>query len=97
MPFGNVGQRHPPAAICDHLLPIDVQPCSTNLPTLELCPSHARSDALHDQRFFKFRDCADDHDDRPTERAFGIYRLALAEELNSKSVEFIQHLQEMFR
>src|ERR1700677_1278603 len=97
MPLGNVGQRHSRATICDHLLAINIQPRSTDLTTLKFCPSHARPNALDDQTSFKFRDCTHDHNDRPTEWAFGINRLALTEELDAEPVEFIQHLQQVLR
>lgn len=59
-------------------------------------PSRARPDALHNQTSLQFRDCADDHDDCPTGRSFGIHRFALAEELNAEFVQFVQHLRRCF-
>jgi hypothetical protein len=60
--LGDRGQRHPRAAIFDHLLAINIQPCSTDLPTLKFCPSHACPNALHDQRPLKLTDGRDNYE-----------------------------------
>jgi hypothetical protein len=39
VPFGHNSQRHSRTTIFDNLLPLDVQPCSADLPTFELGPS----------------------------------------------------------
>jgi hypothetical protein len=49
-------------AIFDHLLAINIQPCSTDLPTLKFCPSHACPNALHDQRPLKLTDGRDNYE-----------------------------------
>src|ERR1700691_2678876 len=88
-------QRHSRAAIFDSLLAIDVQTSSTDLTTLKFCPPHARPNALHYQRPFQFCNRRYDHDDCPSQWSLGVYGFALAEELNPKSVQFVQHLQKV--
>jgi hypothetical protein len=40
-------QTQPGAAVLDDLLPVDIEPRTTNLPTLKFCPSHSTFDTVH--------------------------------------------------
>ncbi len=86
MTLGDLSQRHSTASILDNLLPIDIQPRTPNLPAPQLCPAHARPDTLDDDAPLQFRHRRHDDNDRPTKRSLSVYRLALREELNPKSI-----------
>jgi len=83
VPFGNSGQRHPTTSILDHLLPIDVQPSATDLPTLQFCPSHATFRPLHDQRPFQLANRSENDDHGP------IHFLEVLDELNHLNIALI--------
>jgi hypothetical protein len=95
--LGDLRQRHAGTAILDDLRTIQVEPRTPDLAALQPCPTHACPNSFDDQTSFQFGDGADDHDDCSTKRSIGVDCFTLTEELNSESVQFVEHLQEMLR
>src|SRR5437660_11398603 len=90
-------QRHPRAAIMDDLLPVDIEPRTPHLPTLQLRPAHACPDALDDDAPLQFRHRGNDDDYGSAKRPLGVNRLTLREELNTEPRKFIQRLEQVLR
>jgi hypothetical protein len=83
------GQRHPRATVNDNLLAINIQPRSTNLPTLEFRPAHSCPNALDDQTSFEFADHGDNDDHGAAERQVCIHIFSKADEGDVQTGEFI--------
>jgi hypothetical protein len=64
---------------------------------IQLGSAHARADTLYDQRPFEFSHRRDDDHDGATERAVGVDRFALRQELDAEVVQLIEDLQEVLR
>ena len=56
---------------------------------------HAGADSFDDERPFQLGDSADDHDDGAAQRSAGVDLFPEADELDSDSVELVEHIQEV--
>jgi hypothetical protein len=92
---GDLRERHSCAAILYYLFPIYIQSCSSNLPALKFCPSHATFNALNDQTSFEFADRSDNDDHGATQWAGGINVFAETDECDVQVVEFIQNFEKV--
>src|SRR6266567_3455694 len=91
------GQRHPRASILDNLFPIDVQPRTTDLPTLQSRPSHSGLDALHNKRPFQFRNRRDNGYEKTAHGIPRCHALPAADELDSHAVQLVDYLEKIPR
>src|ERR1700677_382158 len=95
MSFGNSSQRHPGAAITNNLLPIDIQPRTTDLASFKPSPSHARFYPLHHERSLKLRYRRDDGHEQTSHRIPGRHAFSAAAELDAHTVQLVDDLQEI--
>src|ERR1019366_1402397 len=88
-------QRHSGAAVLDDLLPVDIEPRTPDLPTLQLCSPHACLHALDDQAPFKLGDGPDDDNHGATERPARVYVFAEADELHIEAVQVVDDFEKV--
>jgi hypothetical protein len=68
------------------------QGCSADSLAVETCAPHPGTDSLDDEIAFKFGDGADDDDDGAAQRTAGVDLFPEADELDSDSIEFVEHI-----
>jgi hypothetical protein len=90
-------QAHAGAAVINHLLTIHIKPRSADLTTFQPRPAHTCTYSFDQDAPLQFRHCADYDENRPAQRTLGVYRLALAQELDAHAVQFVDGLEQMLR
>jgi hypothetical protein len=93
--LGNLRQGHSSAAITNNLLPIDIQPRTTDLATFKLCTSHTAFDTLDHQRSFQFRNRRDDSHEQTPHRIPGRHTFSAADELDPQAIQLVDYLEEI--
>ena len=95
--LGYLRQGHPGATILNNLLSVNVEPSTTDLPSFKTRPPHPCTNALDDDASLQFCHCRHNDENCPTERSLSIYRFSLAQELNSKPIQFVDGLEQVLR
>ena len=82
--------------IAQNAAAIEVKRLAANVTAFQLGAAHAGAHPLDNQVTFQFRNGADNHYHRPTQRAAGIDLLPETDELDVEMIQLIQHLKEVF-
>jgi len=92
---GDLAQAHTELAIAKDSFAIDIERLAPDVSAFELGAPHAGAHPLDDQVTFEFSNDTDDHDDGTAQRSSCVDLLAERDELDSESVQLVEHLQKV--
>ena len=93
--FGNLGQRHPAAAVIGEGLTVNVERCPAKPEAFESPSGHPLANALTSQNALKPADASNQGQKEPPRRPGGVDGLLDRDELDAKAIKLVKGLEEM--